>query len=111
MKIETTQMGSVLVLTPQGAVAQDDVDEFACLMEDHRRKTNGRLVLDMTQVSFLDSRGVEAIWDFADHQHESGQTTKLAAVPELCREILELTGVGSQVDIFDSCESAVRSFV
>ena len=62
-------------------------------------------------MSFLDSRGVEVLWDLADRQRETGQTTKLAAVPELCREILELTEVVQHLDLFDSSESAVRSFL
>jgi len=111
MKIDVHQMGSVTVVSPSGAIAQDDVDDFARVLEERRCSTNGRLLIDFGDVSFLDSRAVEAIWDFADQQHESGHIAKLAAVQELCREILELTSVSEQLDIFDSCESAVRSFV
>lgn len=111
MKIDVHQMGSVTVLSPHGAIAQDEVDSFAQVLEDRRCRSSGRLVLDFANVAFLDSRGVEAVWDFADRQREGGQTTKLAAVPELCREILELTRLAEHLDIFDACESAVRSFV
>ena len=111
MKIDVHQMGSVTVLSPHGAIAQDEVDAFAQVLEDRRCRSSGRLVLDFANVAFLDSRGVEAVWDFADRQREGGQTTKLAAVPELCREILELTRLAERLDIFDACESAVRSFV
>ena len=111
MKIDVRQMGSVTVLSPHGAIAQDDVDEFTQAVEEHRCGTNGRLVLDLANVAFLDSRGVEALWDFSDAQQHGGQTARLATVPELCREILELAGLAEQVDIFDSSESAVRSFV
>ena len=67
--------------------------------------------MDFSQVSFLDSRGLEVLWDLADRQREAGQTTKLAAVPELCREIFELTGIAEALDLFDSPESAVKSFL
>ena len=111
MKIDVHQMGSVTVLSPHGTIAQDEVDSFTQVLEDRRCRSSGRLVLDFANVAFLDSRGVEAVWDFADRQREGGQTSKLAAVPELCREILELTGLAEHLDIFDACESAVRSFV
>ena len=111
MKIEIREMGSVTVLSPKSAIAQDDVTDFVHVLEEQQQKTNGRMVLDFGNVAFLDSCGVEAVWDFSDQQQQSGQTAKLAAVPELCREILELTGIGEQLDIYDSCESAVRSYV
>lgn len=111
MKIDADRMGSVTVLSPRSAIAQDDVEDFVNKVEDYQQKTNGRLVLDFSQVSFLDSQGIEALWDLADHQREAGQTTKLAAVPELCREIFEMTGIAEHLDLFDSPESAVRSFI
>ena len=111
MRIDNQRMGSVTVLAPRGAIAQDDADVFAGSIEEHRNKTNGRMVLDFSQVSFLDSRGLEVLWDLADRQREAGQTTKLAAVPELCREIFELTGIAEALDLFDSPESAVKSFL
>ena len=69
------------------------------------------MVLEFSQVSYLDSRGLEALWELVDRQREASQTTKLAAVPELCREIFELTGMAEHLDLFDSPESAVRSFM
>lgn len=111
MKIDVQRLGSVTVVSPRAAISQGEVDEFTTLLEQYRHKSNGRLVLEFSQVPFVDSRAVEVLWDFADRQHETGQTTKLAAVPELCREIFELTGVAPQLDLFDSAESAVRSFL
>ncbi len=111
MKIESQKMGSVLVLSPRAAVSGGEVNEFVTAVEDFRRKTNGRIVLELSQVPFLDSSGIEALWDLADRQREAGQTLKLAAVPELCREIFELTGISPDLDLFDSAESAVRSFL
>jgi anti-anti-sigma factor len=104
-------MGSILVLAPRSSISQGDVGHFMEAVEEHRTTSNGRMVLDFAQVPFLDSRGVEALWDLADRQREAGRTTKIAAVPELCREILELTGVVEQLDLYDSAESAVRSFL
>jgi anti-anti-sigma factor len=111
VKIEVQKMGSVTVLTPRAAVSGGEVDDFISAVEEYRRKTNGRIVLECSQMPFLDSRGIEALWDLADRQREGGQPTKLAAVPELCREILELTGIAPHLDLFDSAESAVRSFL
>ncbi len=111
MKFDIHRMGSVTVLAPREPIAQSEVEEFGVLFDEHRRKSGGRLVLDFSQVPYLDSRGVEVLWDVADRQREAGQATRIAAVPELCREILELTGLAEQLDLFDTPESAVRSFL
>ncbi|MHC4441815.1 MAG: STAS domain-containing protein [Planctomycetota bacterium] len=111
MKIESQRIGSVAVLTPYGAIAQDEVEEFCQTVEEHREKSNGRFVLEFSEVSYLDSRGLEALWDLADRQRENGQTVKLAGIGELCREIFELTGMSGQLDMFDTAENAVRSFL
>ena len=92
----------------QNSHAGEAIDTLAREVE---KRTNGRIVLEFSQVPYLDSRGVEALWDLADRQREAGQTMKIAAVPELCREILELTSIARHLDIFDSPENAVRSFL
>lgn len=110
MKIDVRQMGSVTVIAPQGPIAQDDVKDFVRTTTEQREATGGRLVLDFAKVAFLDSAGVEAVWDLSDHLQESGRAAKLAGLPEICREILELTGLARDLDLFDTTESAVKSF-
>jgi anti-anti-sigma factor len=111
VKVDIQKLGSVTILAPRGAVTLDESEKFEQLLEDHRTRTNGRLVLELSQVPVLDSRAVEVLWDFADRQRSAGQAAKTAAVTELCREILELTGVAPHLDMYDSSESAVRSFI
>lgn len=111
MKLDVSKLGSVTVLTPRGPLTQGDAEDFAGSAEETRVRTNGRLVLDLAQVPYLDSRGVEVLMDLADRQLDGGQTMRVAACPELCREILELTGVAGMLDLFDTPESAVRSFL
>jgi anti-sigma B factor antagonist len=111
MKIDLQRMGSITVLSPRAAIAQGEVEEFARIVEDYRQKTNGRFVLEFSQVPFMDSKGLETLLDLVDRQQQTGQAIKVAAVPELCREIFELTGVAPRLDLFDTAESAVRSFL
>lgn len=111
MKLDVQRMGSVLVLSPRGAVAQEDVEIFAAAVAEHRKRTNGRMVLELSEVPYMDSQGIEALWDFADCQREAGQSTRVAGAGELCREIMEITGLAEQLDFYNNAESAVRSFL
>lgn len=111
MKVDIQRLGSVTVLSPRGAITLDESEKLEHLLREHGNRTSGRLVLEMSQVPVVDSRTLEVLWDFADRQRSMGQAAKLASVPELCREIFELTGVAPYLDIYDSSESAVRSFI
>ena len=111
MKIDNDRIGSVTVLLPHGAIALDDVEEFAQAIEEQRQKTNGRFVIELTNVPFIDSQGLETLWDIADYQREGGKTIKLSGIQEVCREIFELTGMSEHLDLFDTSENAVRSFL
>jgi len=111
VKIDVHRMGSVTVVSPRGAIAQDEVDDFAATVENVRQKTNGRMVIELSQVPYFDSQGIEVMWDLADQQRETGQAMRVAAIPELCREIFELTQITEHLDLYDSPESAVRSLL
>ncbi|GMU20033.1 MAG: hypothetical protein AMXMBFR13_01340 [Phycisphaerae bacterium] len=111
MKVDIQRLGSVTVLTPRGAITLEESEKFAHLLEEQRLRTNGRFVLEFSQVPVVDSRAIEILWDHADRLRTNGQPAKLAAVSELCREIFELTGITAHLDLFDSAESAVRSFI
>jgi anti-anti-sigma factor len=111
VKIDVHRMGSVAVVSPRGAIAQDEVDEFAATVENVRQKTNGRMVIELSQVPYFDSQGIEVLWDLADQQREAGQAMRVAAIPELCQKIFELTQITEHLDLYDSPESAVRSLL
>ena len=111
MKIDRLKMGSVSVVAPHGGVTHAETEELMAAIETMRQQAAGRIVLDMGDVPFADSRALEALLDFADRQHAAGQTPKLAGLTETCREIFDLTDLLGEFEVFDSVDSAVRSFL
>lgn len=111
MKIDRLKMGSVGVIAPHGAITQAEADELTAAIETTRQPAAGRVVLDMGDVPFVDSKGLETLLDFADRQRSAGQTAKLAGLNETCREIMDLTELLGEFEVFDSVDSAVRSFL
>ena len=101
----------VTALKPVGPVVEDEADELKQRLMDVQSKNFGRLVLDLSSVPFVDSRGLEAMLDVTEQLGRSGQALKLCGQNEMLREVLELTDLASSFEHFEDVTSAVRSFL
>ena len=111
MKIQEQHQGAVTVLKPDGPLLETDATQFKTMAAQVLHATLGRVVVDMSGVPFVDSKGLEALVDVSEEMSQSGQTLKLCATGKTVREILELTELVSLFDHFDDVNSAVRSFL
>ncbi|GAB4189996.1 MAG: hypothetical protein Kow00105_04350 [Phycisphaeraceae bacterium] len=110
MEIKEQTQGAVTVLEPQGALTQDDAEQFMDRLMQVVAESAGRLVVDLSQVPFVDSRGLEVLVEANEQLNASGRALKLCAVNETIREVLDLTGLAPRFDHFDDMNSALRSF-
>ncbi len=111
MEIEEHNYGAVAVLKPIGALTVADADSLKDQMLDVRTKSLGRIVLDVTAIPFIDSRGLEVLVEVAREMTRTGQTLKLAGLTEVLHDVLELTGINSLFEYFEDVNAAVRSFL
>ncbi len=111
MQIDEQKHGAVTVLRPRGSVAGDDAKDFAQRLVRSVRESLGRVVLDASAVSFVDSLALEALLDAGDALEDMGQTLRLCGVSETVREVLELTGVAQSIEQYATVSDAVRSFL
>lgn len=68
-----------------------------------------RVVLDLADVPYLDSSGIELLLELCGVQVAPHQRPKLAALSETCLEALELTSILTRLEVFDTVENALRS--
>lgn len=111
MQIEEHNYGAVVVLRPIGALTVADADGLKDQMLGLRTKSLGRLVLDVSAIPFVDSRGLEVLVEVARELTRTGQTLKLAGLTEVLDEVLKLTGLNSLFEYFEDVNAAVRSFL
>ena len=69
------------------------------------------LVINLHDVALMDSAGLESLLDARDAVEKRGGTVKLAAPTPLSQDILRVSGVGQQFEVFADEKAAVRSFV
>ena len=111
MKIHEQHQGAVTVLKPDGPLLESDAAQFKTTTAQVLLATLGRVVVDMSAVPFVDSKGLEALVDVTEEMSKSGQSLKLCATGKTVREVLELTELVSSFEHFEDVNSAIRSFL
>lgn len=111
MKIEQQKVGTVDVLTPVGALVDDDAGEFCRLLIKRVASTNPRIVVSMQEVPYMDSSALEGLLDATERLGDHAAVLKLAQVTGTCREIFELTGLSGRFRLFNDVQDAVRSYL
>ena len=111
MKIIETKQGAVTVIKPAGPLTQADATEFKHTAMKVLQGNLGRMLVDMSAIPFIDSMGLEVLYDLTEEMTKSGQMLKLCASNKTLREVLNLTGLSPLFEHFDDVNTAVRSFL
>lgn len=109
MTVERTQQGSATILRPRGAITEETVVSLCEAVE--RLSPGSRLVIDLKEVPYLDSSGLEYLCDLNDRVLASSERLRLAETQDVCREIFDLTDLSKDFDFYRTVEDAVRSFL
>ncbi len=109
MKVQTQAHGNATVLIAHGPLVGDDAIDLRRTIETTASSKARRLVIDLTDVPYLDSGGIELLLELCGTQLSPHQRPKLAALSETCLETLELTDALPRLEVFDTVENALRS--
>jgi len=111
MKITEQRQGAVVVLKPEGALVEADAAALKQRLTQAMGASLGRFVVDLSNVPFVDSRGLEVLVEVTEELGKSGQVLRLCAANKTVREVLELTDLTGLFDHFEDANTAVRSFL
>lgn len=109
MKVDMTMHGSAAVVRPRGPLVADDVEHLDNAVRRASDQTGGRVVIDLADVAYVDSRGIETLLALCTQVRGPAQPT-LAHLGEAAREALDLTDVLDKLTVFDTVENALRSY-
>ena len=112
MKTATSEARGIRVLACKGAMTSGGgADELDAAFERALADADGRIVLDLTRLSYLDSAGVGAVVSCSKQAASSGAVMKIALRPSgPVRRIFEITQLDRGFEIFDDADSAAASF-
>lgn len=111
MEIRERKHGAVTVIKPIGPITQSDAEELRTRMLAVRNQTLGRMVLDASDVVYIDSRGLEVLVEVGDEVARGGQLLKISGANEVLREVFTLTELMPSFAHFADVNRAVRSFL
>lgn len=112
MNITTNQHGAVTVIHPDGPViTEEDATRLRTEAFEVLGNTLGRFIMDVSEMTFVDSFGLEALVDITDELSAGGQSLKLCGISDTLREIMAITDITSQFQQFEDVQTAVRSFL
>ncbi len=112
MRIEHHKHGAVTVLRPRGPVTTaEDAARLRAEGFETLGRTLGRFVVDVSDMPFVDSAGLEALVDLTRELNASGRSLCLCGAGETLREVLAVTEVASMFSMHEDVQGAVRSFL
>ncbi len=111
MRVKTQSYNDVTVVELQGELDIDITEPLQNEITDIVAKHKVGIVLDLSDVGFIDSQGLELLLWVRDYCYRNKTQLRLAGLDENCSKILEVTRLDSTFDYYAELAEAVKSFV
>ena len=111
VKLSTRQVGDVTVIDAVGRITLGEgASTFRDTIKDLAMKGNQKLLLNLGEVSYIDSSGIgELVSGFTTVTNHGGQL-KLVGLTKRVKDLLQITKLYTVFEVFDDEAQAVRSF-
>ena len=109
MKITCEQHDLYSIATLRGELTKDEVDQFRKTLVENINERARDVVLDMSQISFVDSEGLESLLWLQDHCLERLGQIRLAACNENVTTILRITRLNEAIESHRDLPTAIQS--
>lgn len=103
--------GAVSVITTKSPLVTDNLANLSDVMESATRAGQPMVVFDLSEVPLANGHALEYLLDTRDQFLACGGNLKLAAPSSLLRDILRITQVLDQFEVYDQVSEAVGSYV
>lgn len=110
MKIRTQNYNNVTVVELQGELDCDSAAAFKSTVTDMVAKHKNGIAIDMSNIEFIDSEGLEILLWARDYCNENNCPLRLTALNENCAKILEITRLDNEFNQYEELAEAVKSF-
>ena len=110
MKIRTQDYNDITVVELQGELDGESAELFQDAVTGVIEAHKTGIVLDMSDVGFIDSEGLEQLLWVRDYCNENNCQLRLAGLDETLAKILELTRLENEFDCYAELSEAVKSF-
>jgi len=99
------------VVKPMGPVIAGELAELENELLKLTRNWTKRVVINLTDVPFIDSAGLELMLRYQMQLNSHGLKLKLSSLNEMTQKIFDLTQLSKNFEMFPDTSTAVRSFL
>lgn len=111
LSIDEKEMNGVTVLTLAGRVTLGEGSgQLRTKLKDILSQGKTRLVLDLAEVTYIDSAGLGTLVAGFTSAQNQGASLKLANLTKRFTETLNITKLVTVFDVYDTVQDAVNSF-
>ncbi|NLH41259.1 MAG: STAS domain-containing protein [Planctomycetes bacterium] len=110
MRIQWQDYNEVTVIDLRGEVDGELAEPLRSAVTEIAGNQRAGIVLDMSNVGFLDSQGLELLLWVRDYCRQNKIQLRLAGLDENCSKILEITRLQDEFDCHAELTQAVKSF-
>jgi anti-sigma B factor antagonist len=107
LQLATRHDGDVAVVSAQGEVDVFTAPGLDTELDALIAAGSARLVVDLSEVAFLDSTGLGVLVKALKHAREAGGWLHLVVTSDRIRKIFEITGLDASIPIFDTAQDAI----
>jgi anti-sigma B factor antagonist len=107
LQLATRHEGDVSVVSARGEVDVFTAPGLDTELDALIAAGSARLVVDLSEVAFLDSTGLGVLVKALKHAREAGGWLHLVVTSDRIRKIFEITGLDASIPIFDTAQDAI----
>jgi anti-sigma B factor antagonist len=107
LQLATRHEGDVSVVSARGEVDVFTAPGLDTELDALIAAGSARLVVDLSDVAFLDSTGLGVLVKALKHAREAGGWLHLVVTSDRIRKIFEITGLDASIPIFDTAQDAI----
>ena len=110
MHINAFKGNNVIVISPVGNIDSKSSEQFNATLPSLLKQKEQNIILNMKDVSFMDSSGLISVVGMLNLIHEAQKEIKISNPSPMVLKLLHLRRLEKTFDIYDTQEEAINSF-
>jgi len=110
LEIELTGTNDIAVLGLSGQIDSYTAEEVTKIIDSHINNGNFKVIVDLTNVDYLDSSGLSALINVKTKLGKHTGDLRIVGLEGKAKEVFDLAGLTDLFNIFSSKEKAFENF-
>ncbi|MDH7515894.1 MAG: STAS domain-containing protein [Bacteroidota bacterium] len=113
MSIKATTIGDldIAILEPRGSIiGGDETDELKTKAKDFLEQGNRKLIIDLSNVTYMNSSGIGAVVAIHSAYSKAGGRIKICGLDRGVKNVFVITSLTRVIDVEETLEDSIAHF-